>query len=204
MEGESFLRGLDANPSDDTLRLVFADWLEERGDDRGQFLRAAVALRNSAASDGSFPHLLRRLRELRSAVSAEWVVRAFRDLAEDDVRAIVFRAMLGEASEGSGAFLQVECGRDPSPYLWAGLLERYASLRPASAAEQRSEGVFDKQTGERGLLASIHSMDWVAEGRCNIEGSAFFDGLAAQGNLYRVGIEDGHWSVLEVTGLWLS
>src|SRR5262249_54070590 len=84
MEEEGFLRALDANPADDTLRLVFADWLEERGDNRGQFLRAAVALRNSAVRDGSFPHSLHHLLELRSAVPAAWLVRAFRDLAEDD------------------------------------------------------------------------------------------------------------------------
>jgi uncharacterized protein (TIGR02996 family) len=201
---EPFLRGLDANPSDDTLRLVFADWLEERGDNRGQLLRVAVALRNMAAADGSFLCLLHHLQELRSAVSAAWLVRAFRDLGEDDVRATVFRAMLREGSTGSGAFLQVEDRRDPSPYLLASLLERYAGVQPASAAEQGSEGVFDKKTGERGWLASIHSLEWVAEGRCNVEGSAFFDGLAAQGNLYRVGIDDGRWAVLEVTELWIA
>jgi uncharacterized protein (TIGR02996 family) len=35
----TFLRGLLANPGDATLRSVYADWLEERGDPRAAFLR---------------------------------------------------------------------------------------------------------------------------------------------------------------------
>src|SRR5205807_34493 len=35
----AFLQALDADPEDLTLRMVFADWLEERGDPRGELLR---------------------------------------------------------------------------------------------------------------------------------------------------------------------
>jgi uncharacterized protein (TIGR02996 family) len=38
-DDESFLRALQASPKDTTLRLVYADWLEERGDPRGEYLR---------------------------------------------------------------------------------------------------------------------------------------------------------------------
>jgi uncharacterized protein (TIGR02996 family) len=41
---QAFLRSLLANPSDEPLRLVFADWLDEYGDPRGTFLRLEVAL----------------------------------------------------------------------------------------------------------------------------------------------------------------
>jgi uncharacterized protein (TIGR02996 family) len=37
---EPFHAALDAKPDDSTLRLVFADWLEERGDPRAQGYRA--------------------------------------------------------------------------------------------------------------------------------------------------------------------
>src|SRR5262245_38486286 len=36
---EGFLRAIAAEPGDDTVRLVYADWLEERGDPRAEFLR---------------------------------------------------------------------------------------------------------------------------------------------------------------------
>ena len=37
----SFLAALEQNPEDETTRLVFADWLEERGDPRAEWLRDA-------------------------------------------------------------------------------------------------------------------------------------------------------------------
>jgi uncharacterized protein (TIGR02996 family) len=36
---EEFIQEILANPDDDTPRLIFADWLEERGDPRGEFIR---------------------------------------------------------------------------------------------------------------------------------------------------------------------
>ena len=43
-----FLRAVMENPADDTIRMVFADWLDERGDDESQakakFLRVTVRL----------------------------------------------------------------------------------------------------------------------------------------------------------------
>jgi uncharacterized protein (TIGR02996 family) len=42
-----------ANPDDDTLRLVFADWLDERSDSRGPFIRVQTELANlTPDSDG--------------------------------------------------------------------------------------------------------------------------------------------------------
>jgi len=41
----AFLRALSANPDDDTSRLVFADWLEERGDHRASWLRDPALVR---------------------------------------------------------------------------------------------------------------------------------------------------------------
>ena len=36
---EEFIQEILANQDDDTPRLIFADWLEERGDPRGEFIR---------------------------------------------------------------------------------------------------------------------------------------------------------------------
>lgn len=36
---QAFLQAMQENPEDNTLRLVFADWLEERGDPRGELIR---------------------------------------------------------------------------------------------------------------------------------------------------------------------
>src|SRR5437762_96441 len=41
---DSFLRAIRANPDDDTLRLVFADWLDEHDDPLGQLIRVQIEL----------------------------------------------------------------------------------------------------------------------------------------------------------------
>jgi uncharacterized protein (TIGR02996 family) len=43
---ESFLAAIRDDPDDDTVRLVFADWLEEHGDPRGEFMRVQCELAN--------------------------------------------------------------------------------------------------------------------------------------------------------------
>jgi uncharacterized protein (TIGR02996 family) len=41
---EPFLRAICADPEDDTVRLVYADWLDENGDpDRAEFIRSQIA-----------------------------------------------------------------------------------------------------------------------------------------------------------------
>jgi uncharacterized protein (TIGR02996 family) len=49
----SFLSAVVENFSDDVPTLIYADWLEERGDPRGPFLRSFV----EAASDEDQPRL---------------------------------------------------------------------------------------------------------------------------------------------------
>jgi uncharacterized protein (TIGR02996 family) len=41
---EAFLEAILAEPRDDVPRLVFADWLEEQGDPRGEWLRVVTRL----------------------------------------------------------------------------------------------------------------------------------------------------------------
>ncbi|MFL5330116.1 MAG: TIGR02996 domain-containing protein [Gemmataceae bacterium] len=42
MTDAGFLKAIDAAPNDDILRLMYADWLDEQGDRRGEFIRAEV------------------------------------------------------------------------------------------------------------------------------------------------------------------
>lgn len=50
-----FLAAIQADPDDDDLRLVYADWLEERGDPRSEYLRVMVhlATRQRAGKDSA-------------------------------------------------------------------------------------------------------------------------------------------------------
>lgn len=65
---KSFLKAIHAAPDDDALRLVYADWLDERGDPRGEFIRIQVA---RAAGDDHRTLVLRE-HELRAAHGGDW------------------------------------------------------------------------------------------------------------------------------------
>ena len=41
---DAFLQAIIECPDDDAPRLIYADWLDERGDPRGEFIRVQCAL----------------------------------------------------------------------------------------------------------------------------------------------------------------
>jgi uncharacterized protein (TIGR02996 family) len=71
-DDRAFLEGVLAQPRDDDLRLVYADWLEDQGDRRADYLRLEVAL--SREPDGQEAPVLRaRMRELRPHLDPLWL-----------------------------------------------------------------------------------------------------------------------------------
>jgi uncharacterized protein (TIGR02996 family) len=70
---EGFLRTIIDNPDDDAPRLIFADWLEERGDLRGEFIRIQCALTRLAIGDERRPDLIRREQALQVEHGETWL-----------------------------------------------------------------------------------------------------------------------------------
>jgi uncharacterized protein (TIGR02996 family) len=74
---ESFLHDIQAHPEDDACRLIYADWLEEQGDEtsltKAGFLRLEAALATYAPEDPSRQELLDRLGVLRPELATEWL-----------------------------------------------------------------------------------------------------------------------------------
>ena len=68
----SFLRAIAANPGDEAWRLVFADWLEENGDWRAEFVRLDCSLRALPADEPRPPDVQARWAELRARLSPSW------------------------------------------------------------------------------------------------------------------------------------
>jgi uncharacterized protein (TIGR02996 family) len=64
---EPFMRAIVDNPGDETPRMVYADWLEERGDRRARYLRAE----QEAASTGDTTEM----QELAVGLDPVWVAR---------------------------------------------------------------------------------------------------------------------------------
>lgn len=76
MTDEAFLRAILVDPTDPAPRLVYADWLEERGDPdslhRAEYLRVECRLNNLPSADRSRRKLQAQLRQLRKLVGDRW------------------------------------------------------------------------------------------------------------------------------------
>lgn len=69
----AFIKAIAANPADTLRPLVYADWLDERGDPRGRLLRVWVDLSWRASHAGSrFCFLLNEYRQLMRAADPDW------------------------------------------------------------------------------------------------------------------------------------
>lgn len=67
---EPFLRAICADPEDDTVRLVYADWLDENGDpDRAEFIRLQIDLVGEPVNTKT---RARRARSLLKVNGARW------------------------------------------------------------------------------------------------------------------------------------
>src|SRR4051812_28022803 len=69
---DAFWQAIRAAPDDDDLRLIFADWLEDRGDPRGPFLRAQVQLAAWPPEAPSRLDLEEQARDLLHEHAEEW------------------------------------------------------------------------------------------------------------------------------------
>jgi uncharacterized protein (TIGR02996 family) len=75
VEDEAFLRAIEAAPGDESLRLVYADWLEERDDPRGEYLRLEEKLRAMPYASPDRQAAGRRWRESRASLDPAWLRR---------------------------------------------------------------------------------------------------------------------------------
>jgi uncharacterized protein (TIGR02996 family) len=67
-----FLGAILAAPDDLALRLIYADFLEERGDARAEALRLKCAIASISEGDPRCGELAARLEQVRPSLDAEW------------------------------------------------------------------------------------------------------------------------------------
>src|ERR687888_336268 len=79
---DAFLEAIIRDPDDDGLRLIYADWLDEHDDPRGEFIRVQCALARLPDDDPRRHELAVRERELLAAHRETWL-RPFSELHED-------------------------------------------------------------------------------------------------------------------------
>jgi uncharacterized protein (TIGR02996 family) len=98
--GEAFYQDILEHPDDRAPRLIYADWLEERGDPRGEFIRLHCAATDLAPGDPARAPLAKRLRELLALHEVTWtdeLVGPLRELLGTDQFEYDFRSGFVEA-----------------------------------------------------------------------------------------------------------
>ncbi|MCE9568183.1 MAG: TIGR02996 domain-containing protein [Planctomycetes bacterium] len=73
-EREALLAAIWAAPEEDTPRLVYADWLQEHGDDaRAEFIRVQIRLAGMTEHDTEWSELITQERELLDNHRVDWL-----------------------------------------------------------------------------------------------------------------------------------
>ena len=96
---DAFLQDIIEHPDDDGLRLIYADYLDERGDPRGDFFRVQCRLAKLPEDD------LRRERELLGKHKEEWL-GPVRDLLGPSGRCTCFALGTPNNRAGRGFLVQ--------------------------------------------------------------------------------------------------
>src|SRR5262245_21224900 len=104
---EAFLAALKADTDDGLSRLAYADWLDERDDRRGAFLRFQLALRPLPPDHPCRPEMERRLSLLRKGLAVEWLA-----IVEPE------RAYLATAEAGNPHCSCLKAGYGAKPHRW--------------------------------------------------------------------------------------
>jgi uncharacterized protein (TIGR02996 family) len=73
-QDRGFIEALASAPQDNALRLIYADWLEEHGDPRGEYLRTVLKLAELPPGDPRSAALEKRAAELRPGTDPGWRV----------------------------------------------------------------------------------------------------------------------------------
>jgi uncharacterized protein (TIGR02996 family) len=81
-EEQAFLSRVRDYPDDDGPRLIFADWLDEQGDPRGEFIRIQCAIARLPHDDPRRAELQQREQALFDSHQHEWTAR-LRGIASD-------------------------------------------------------------------------------------------------------------------------
>jgi uncharacterized protein (TIGR02996 family) len=72
-EEDRFLQAILASPADAAVRLVYADWLEDRADPRAEYLRLGARITGLPGGDEATAAARRRMLQLRPMLPPPWL-----------------------------------------------------------------------------------------------------------------------------------
>ena len=112
---DAFLQAIIESPDDDSLRLIYADWLDDHGQaERAEFIRVQLGLGQLPVADPRRAGLVLRRQELLVSHQEDWVEQCGLALTWDNALAL-FRRRVAEAislCRGQGA-LRTDALRPP-------------------------------------------------------------------------------------------
>src|SRR5262249_50328515 len=93
-EEQAFLESVLESPDDEGIRLIFADWLQDRDAPRGEFIRSQCQIAKLSIHDEERPGLVEREKVLWAEHGAHW-----RSYLPEFLRAAPFRRGFVESIE---------------------------------------------------------------------------------------------------------
>ena len=120
-----------------------------------------------------------------------------RTAEEENIVEVVFRHQIQEESKSEGHtifFLSRPADTDPSD----GFMRRFEGMRGVrrySQSKKVSDGVTDKETGERGIILDVHRIEWLNNAEAKVGVGTYVWGWGQSGSVCRVVRENGNWAV---------
>ncbi len=96
----AFLDEVIDNPTEDDARLIYADWLEEQGNPRGEFIRVQCEMAQTNSLDPHYFDLLEQSEELLDEHRDEWAA----ELKQDVRKAVFHRGFIDTITVRARAF----------------------------------------------------------------------------------------------------
>src|SRR6266511_2319846 len=105
---DAFLQAVLDEPDDEAPRLIYADWLQERGDPRGEFIQVQCQLARLRAGDPRRVALEVEEQELFDEYGAEWLHAVHPSLWKFDALPCGFRrGFVEQVAMSASEFLRI-------------------------------------------------------------------------------------------------
>ena len=127
---------------------------------------------------------------------------------QDDIREAVFRYEFennasGQKRNAKVYFLSLGKDKETDDAFIARFKDHKPPVKKRSQSKEDFE-VFDKETGERGLIFSAVTIKVVDANKVKVDGGYYEAQLSASGDVYTVERKDGKWIVTDDRMLWIS
>jgi uncharacterized protein (TIGR02996 family) len=126
-EEAAFIDAIYASPEDEVPRLIYSDWLDERGDARGSYLRAELEHHRNSPGRSEWDDQLAAMRE---GLDKVWVATVSRSPFGILVPGLTFTDMGPKVTQAFLTKLEKRWG-EPVPPDYAAFLLRYNGGRPS-------------------------------------------------------------------------